>query len=63
MHVLWIFTPDHVFGSNESMHKGSPLIIQYLDLEGIVEVLDLIRMAELKVCSTQVVILESSLLD
>jgi hypothetical protein len=48
------------------MHKGSPLIIQYLDLEGIVEVLELIRMTELrgyKVCTTRVVILKSFLLD
>jgi hypothetical protein len=48
------------------MHKGSSLSRQYLDLEGIVEVLDLIRMTKLKgykVCTTQAVILESFLLD
>jgi hypothetical protein len=44
------------------MNKGSSLSRQYLDLEGIVEVLDLIRMTKLKgykVCTTQAVILES----
>jgi hypothetical protein len=58
--------PDHVFGSNESMHKGSSLSRQYLDLEGIVKVLDLIRMTKLKgykVCTTRAIILESFLLD
>jgi hypothetical protein len=50
----------------ESMHKGSSLSRQYLTLEGIVEVLDLIRMTKLKgykVCTSRAVILESFLLD
>jgi hypothetical protein len=34
--------PDHVFGSNKSMHKGLPLSRQNLNLGGIVEVSDLI---------------------
>jgi hypothetical protein len=58
--------PDHVFRGNESMNKGSSLSRQYLDLEGIVEVLDLIRMTKLKgykVCATRAVILESFYLD
>jgi hypothetical protein len=58
--------PDHVFGSNKSMHKGPSLSRQYLDLERIVEVLDLIWKTKLKgykVCTTQAVILESFLLD
>jgi hypothetical protein len=65
-HVLWNCALDHVFGSNESMHKGSSLSRQYLTLEGIDEVLDLIRMTKLKgykVCTTRAVILESFLLD
>jgi hypothetical protein len=48
------------------MHKGSSLSRSYLDLEGIDEVLDLIRMTKLKgykICTTRAVILESSLLD
>jgi hypothetical protein len=48
------------------MNKGSSLSRQYLDLEGIVEVLDLIRMTKLKGyrdCTTRAVILESFLLD
>jgi hypothetical protein len=58
--------PDHVFGSNESLHKGSSLGRQYLNLKGIVGVLDLIRTTQLKgnkVCTTRVVNLESFLLD
>jgi hypothetical protein len=58
--------PDHVFGSNESMRKGSPLGRQYLNLKGIIGVLDLIRTTKLKgykVCTTRAVILESFLLD
>jgi hypothetical protein len=31
--------PEHVFGSNESMHKGSSPGRQYLNLKGIVGVL------------------------
>jgi hypothetical protein len=38
--------PDHVFGSNKSMHKGLPLSRQNFNLEGIVEVSDLIRMTK-----------------
>jgi hypothetical protein len=48
------------------MHKGSSLSRQFLTLEGIVEVLDLIRMTKLKgykVCTTRAVILESLLLE
>jgi hypothetical protein len=44
------------------MHKGLRLGRQYLDLKGITEVLDLIRMTQLKgykVCTTRVVIRES----
>jgi hypothetical protein len=47
--------PDHVFESNKSMHNGSPLSRQYLNLEGIAEVLDLVGITELrgyKVCTT-----------
>jgi hypothetical protein len=58
--------PDHVFGSNESMHKGSSLGRQYLNLKGIVGVLDLIWTAKLKgckVCTTRAIILESFLLE
>jgi hypothetical protein len=58
--------PDRVIGSNESMHKGSSPSRQYLALEGIVEVLDSIRMTKLKgykICTTRAVILESFLLD
>jgi hypothetical protein len=40
--------PDHVFRGNESMNKGSALSRQYLSMEGIVEVLDLIRMTNSK---------------
>jgi hypothetical protein len=53
--VLWNCAPDGVFGSNKSMRQESPLSRQHLDLEGIVEVLDLIRMTQLKgymVCTT-----------
>jgi hypothetical protein len=66
MHVLWNCASDYVIGSNKSMHKGSSLSRQYLALEGIVEVLDLIRMTKLKgykVCTTRAVILESLLLE
>jgi hypothetical protein len=58
--------PDHVIGSNESSHKESSLSRQYLDLEGIVEVLDLTWTTKLKgykVCTTRAIILESFLLD
>jgi hypothetical protein len=63
---LWNCAPDHVIGSNESLHKESSLSRQYLDLEGIVEVLDLIWTTKLKgykVCTTRAIILESFLLD
>jgi hypothetical protein len=58
--------PDHVFGSNESMHEGSSPGRQYLNLKGIVGVLDLIRTTKLKGykdCTTRAIILESLLLD
>jgi hypothetical protein len=61
MHILWNCVPDHVFIGNESMNKGSSLSRQYLDPEGIVEVLDLFRVTKLKgymVCTTGAVILE-----
>jgi hypothetical protein len=66
-HVCFMkFHPNHVFGSNENMHKGLQLGRQYLDLKGIVGVLDLIRTTQLKgykVCTARVVNLESFLLD
>jgi hypothetical protein len=48
------------------MHNGSSLSRQYLTLEGIVEVLDLIRMIKptrYKLCTTRAIILESFYLD
>jgi hypothetical protein len=59
-HILWNCAPDRVFRGNESMNNGSSLSRHYLDLEGIMEVLDLIRMTKLKgykVCTTRAVIL------
>jgi hypothetical protein len=60
---LW---PDHVFGSNKSMHKELQLGRQCLKLKGIVEVLNLIMMTQFKgyeICTARVIILGSFLLD